>query len=1290
VAEATPEPAQSGTADEPSGQADGAPQRRLIRVFVSSTFVDFMEERELLAKRVFPALQRRAAVRGVELVDVDLRWGVTEAMTRNGRTLPICLAAIDRCRPYFIGMLGERYGWVPPPDPRYYQSELLEREPWLKERMGGASVTELEILHGVLRNPAMGGRAFFYLRDPAYARGRGEAGWLAESEAEQQRLDALKQQVCQSGFPVVEGLADPEAIAERIEADLWALIEEQFPEEQQPDALERENRQHAAYRSARTGEGRYIDDGGLVRQLEERLVGGDQAILIEGESGAGKSALLANWLEAHARSHPEDVVHAHHLGCSNDASALRPLLARLIENATPLLLAEQLISKAPAIPQDWWELVARVAETLYSLGRSAMKRGGRWILVLDGLDRLSEEDQQALPWLPLQLPEGVAVVVSALTCSARTILQERGYSRLMVGPLAKQAQEQLIRRYLNRYEKELEDGLRQRIQEHPQAGSPLFLRVLLEELRQCGRHDTLAAQLDGYLSAGSVDELYGKVLERLEQEASEDVQSSGDSSLTEAEAAEQRDDQAANPVRRVMSALWASRAGLSENELQAITGLTPRQWAPIELAMASAFGRNGNRHVFDHDYLRQAVECRYLPTKEQQRQAHSGLADWISFNKCRKAQYIQEILYQLVKAERLENARLIFVDLRLIPALWDAVPDHELSVTWQKIGLQGEERLDIRLQAKLTRLMRVSNLANPRIHEAVEAVGHLLGALCLEGEARIWIARLTNIARNRYSVCKMGRREDYLQQIATAYGNNEQWRKAETWMQRALESARNSSHREARRIAQLDIELAVIMIQTNREAMAAELLQSMLNELDRSGCTNAIDEENTALGVLAYAMSQANGPKDADPVFRLALKRSEEHYGKYSVEFVNILGNHGTAWAETSEPLAKEILESALQLKEAIYGPAHPSTTSSRDLLAKVLNRMGLNKDCLRLARKNLRYAEAYIGKKAKTTLEFKSHLALACENLSRSSRRESLRLIAERLYCECLSDMTANIGPDHSITNETRWFMANFLSDQERYEESIPLRRRELEVAVRRNGQASAGTITSIHRLAEDLYWNDQLQESEHLYREALNGRLATFSTNDGSTMASCYGLARCLSALGHYEEAIELRRLELAWCREKYGNSDPGTLSSINDLALDLREIGELEEAETLFQELLASCQKVLNPEDFQIGLAISELGKTIEEIGKLDQALIYVQQALEHRIAFEGSDTFCTNIARFDLARLLHKEGRNSEALARILDVQSSMARLHEQDDDDRHLLSDVEGLLHQIVMALAEER
>jgi nephrocystin-3 len=135
---------------------------RTVRIFLSSTFRDFGEERDLLVKKVFPALRARLRDRFVELVDVDLRWGITIEQAQRREVLPICLAEIDRARPYFIGMLGERYGWVPPADA--YDPDLLERHPWLEEQRGGKSITELEILHGVLNKREMAGRALFYFR----------------------------------------------------------------------------------------------------------------------------------------------------------------------------------------------------------------------------------------------------------------------------------------------------------------------------------------------------------------------------------------------------------------------------------------------------------------------------------------------------------------------------------------------------------------------------------------------------------------------------------------------------------------------------------------------------------------------------------------------------------------------------------------------------------------------------------------------------------------------------------------------------------------------------------------------------------------------------------------------------------------------------------------------------------------------------------------------------------------------------------------------------------------------
>ena len=107
----------------------GASDDRAIRVFVSSTFRDMQAERDELVKRVFPLLRRRCEQRGVAWSEVDLRWGVTDEQAAEGAVLPICLAEIERTRPYFIGLLGQRYGWVPDAiDP-----DVAARFGWLTE-----------------------------------------------------------------------------------------------------------------------------------------------------------------------------------------------------------------------------------------------------------------------------------------------------------------------------------------------------------------------------------------------------------------------------------------------------------------------------------------------------------------------------------------------------------------------------------------------------------------------------------------------------------------------------------------------------------------------------------------------------------------------------------------------------------------------------------------------------------------------------------------------------------------------------------------------------------------------------------------------------------------------------------------------------------------------------------------------------------------------------------------------------------------------------------------------------
>ena len=216
-----------------------------IRVFISSTFKDMKEERDVLVKFIFPKLQKLCEQRFVPWSYVDLRWGVTDEQVAEGKVLPLCLEEIKRCRPYFIGILGERYGWIPEEIPE----ELLKKEEWLKEHKDH-SVTELEIIHGVLEEPGMADYSFFYFRDPDYVKSvppdekpdfmecatDGEIETYGKIKAEQRakirckKLKDLKTRIQKSGMPVRLDYKTPKEFGNLVFEDLKRVIVELFPE----------------------------------------------------------------------------------------------------------------------------------------------------------------------------------------------------------------------------------------------------------------------------------------------------------------------------------------------------------------------------------------------------------------------------------------------------------------------------------------------------------------------------------------------------------------------------------------------------------------------------------------------------------------------------------------------------------------------------------------------------------------------------------------------------------------------------------------------------------------------------------------------------------------------------------------------------------------------------------------------------------------------------------------------------------------------------------------------------
>lgn len=141
-----------------------------LRVFVSSTFDDMVAERDYLVRRVFPGVSEWCEERHLHLLDIDLRWGITEKdATETRDVVRICLSCIEQCA-VFVGFLGQRYGWRPDPVEVKPSTAAAEIASALEQRL---SITEMEIRHALYGAPGAAHglglvpsrRCLFYLRD---------------------------------------------------------------------------------------------------------------------------------------------------------------------------------------------------------------------------------------------------------------------------------------------------------------------------------------------------------------------------------------------------------------------------------------------------------------------------------------------------------------------------------------------------------------------------------------------------------------------------------------------------------------------------------------------------------------------------------------------------------------------------------------------------------------------------------------------------------------------------------------------------------------------------------------------------------------------------------------------------------------------------------------------------------------------------------------------------------------------------------------------------------------------
>lgn len=621
-------------------------ENRQVRIFLSSTFSDMQEERSELVK-TFEMLKVEAAKRNVSLSVVDLRWGVTEEETKSGKVISVCLNEIENSHPFFIGLLGSNYGTAPEPSELEKNPELKERYDWIEKAISdGMSITEMEIQYGVLCNNKNIDAAFFFKK--------------SNQPDNNKRLTTLKEQVRKIYDPNYQNdYSTLPELCKKVAVEVRIIIDRHFPEKDVVTALDRERTAQRAYINSRHSY--YFERPSYFGIIDSFVQSDEQYLVFTGESGIGKSALLANWIKKNEMNPDFNLVY-HFVGNSFSGNSYENILRHLCDEIYDLYSIERKRSVNEKIEDEAQRLITEIYAKQKLL-----------VIVIDGINQIitqGDGQEKLLLWLPYA-NKNVKYIFSTLPNDETSdTFSRRKYRIVIVEPLTKKDRELWIPHYLGRVGKHLDKQKKQldRINSDIECENTLVLRTLLDELTCFGIHEELDKRIDYYLSAQTIPDFFDCVLQRMEKDYMSNM----------------------DMVRHALTLIVLSEHGLLEDELLKILGLEqrPLEWHLFFCAFYNHFVIKNGLISFSHQYIKDAVNNRYYKCYNDSKllSYREEIIDCIvrqeENNYLHDYRKVSELTYQYYKTNNHKSLYDILINKDVFNTLFEAHEDTKLFEYW--------------------------------------------------------------------------------------------------------------------------------------------------------------------------------------------------------------------------------------------------------------------------------------------------------------------------------------------------------------------------------------------------------------------------------------------------------------------------------------------------------------------------------------------------------------------------------------------------------------------------------
>ena len=1140
-------------------------ENRQIIIFLSSTFSDMQEERSALVKS-FEKLKLTAARRNVSLSLLDLRWGVTDEEARSGKVISVCLNEIERSYPFFIGLLGNRYGYAPDPSDVNKNPDLLERYPWLDADIAAErSITEIEMLYGALRQIEHPVEAEFYIKKTS-------------DPDDNITQTALKETICkQKQYPVRE-YSYVEDLCTLVESHVNAMLDRYFPVGTNTP-LERERTAQRAYINSRHSH--FIGREKELEYLNTFSRSTNRHLVITGESGIGKSALLANWIKRNEKSDDFNLVY-HFIGNSFAGNDYVSVLRHLCDEIYDLYQ----IKKAPDRQEKPEEEAQRLISEL--VNRKPL------VVVIDGINQIMvTKDEKLLLWLPTTNDKVKFIFTTLCDDLTMQAFERRGYETLTLEELTDAQRMHFALKYLERVGKHLDRVSLQRIIDDPENHNTLVLRTLLDELICFGSYEHLNDRIDYYLSANGIPDFFDRVLRRLEDDYNNGQEL----------------------VSHVLRLISLSEHGMSEEELLAITGFRQIDWHLFYCAFFNHLVVKNGIITFSHQYMADAVIRRYAiddarvnakyrqeivkhfaalsPDDEIQRQrcifelAHQyyNLADWpnlynilLSFEAFYYFHNTKEALFAQYwrKLISVDNKRYVLSDYLKIS---HQIEGPTLSDFWNRIGLfislyfaDYEKALEFFLKALSIR-EEFYGTKHPSIASIYTSIGlnyHHQGdnSKSLEYHFKALAIYETNIGGNPSSTATT------YNNIGSVYDDEGDYDKALEYHFKALTISEKDYSKERLKTATSFINIGTVYNHQGNFAKALEYYQKAM------------------------------------PILEL-------FHGKEHPDTAILYNNIGSAyWSLGQYENAMDYYLKALEIDEKILGKEHPRTFTTYNNIAVLYNRKGDYKNGLDYFLKVVEIYEKVLGKEHPKTAASYNNIGTSYYHIGDYDKALAYDLKALEIIMNKYGTMHTNTASLYNNIGATYKEKGNYDKALEYYLKSLAIKEKVF-------GKEHIETATTYHNIGLMYQKTGEYEKALEYLTKAWELRERFLGMEHPDTVSSYHDIGMAYQELGDHEKALEYLTKAEEINEKVLGKDYLDTAFSYNNTGMVYCKKGDYSMALEYFLKALKAAKYKLGEKHPYTISSYSTIGIMYYKLNDYPKALEYLDKAYQTYLNILGPE-------------------------------------------------------------------